>query len=1168
MYANVRGIISKKHSIKNVIGVKNPEIIIFIETHLIGKATVKIEGYAQTIYRNRKDSGGGIMMAVKDNTDIDIIILKVEEKHEIIWVKIKIKEMNYVMAICYGYSSESRVGKEIIDEWWYELEKELSKYTEENVLIIGDLNAHIGNDENGIQNNHENINHNGEILRNLMERRELIIVNNTEKCTGMWTREDNNGSKSIIDYIITNELGIKNVEKMTIDEEHEFKVVRYMKSKKGNKEIPSDHNTIFLEILGKKTMKINKIKRWNFDSEKSMEKYRNETNKIVWKEQWKSKGDINQKYRRWTKQLKSVMYKTIDRITINNKVTNDIIKKEMERKRKINKEIKRLQGKGIHGILIEKLKKEIQQIVNTIIDEISKENSEKLKRRLKRFVNNRNSKANDIWKMRKRCMEKKEQKLAIKNENGEVITNKDDIFKEYERHFKQVLTNRTIKEGFEHYEKEINQQIETYKNIHEYEDDEINQPITEKEIRKVIKSLKRGKSPGMDEISNEIFINAGENLIKNLLNMFNYIWENEEIPDDLMKISIKTIYKGKGHTNDLNNHRGLFLSSCVFKFLEKIILNRVSPRLEKSFTEFQSGGRSGRGIRDQLFILRSIIELKIYKKEKIFLQFMDLSKAFDKMVLKNILRNLWNSNIKGKIWRIIFKINQYASLTINTPFGMTSEFSCHEILKQGSVLASTLAAMHVDYIHEFFKDENLGIYYSNIKIENLIFQDDIIRFEDNEDKLNKANIIFNIAQNINKMEFHPAKTKIMQIYGSEEQIKLGKNNLKYAKSMKYLGDIITRDGTIDEMIKERKNSIAGMTAELVAIMSQIKDETEFYAINQFIRGIIIPKLLINSETWNNIPKKNIEEIEKIQIQSIKRILKIPMSTPNMGLLIEMGMLTAENEIIKRRVLYLHSILTGKNKIVKEILQEQINIPGPTWIENTIKEMKKLEITTNFEEVENISKYKMKKLIKEKIWKKQTEEMKIYINNSSKCKKIEIGTNNPKKYLYELSPYDAKTLLLARLRMTDLKINFKNKYKNQKCRLCDKEIETLQHLTTCQKIPKEIKDEIYENEIYNIEDEIYCESTEKLKVIAKIIGKINNQLNVNDESEHVNRDERGMQDESSFELIKEGLRSDEKNESMEYLRKTLTHPIKIPKKPKPNSESGDSENCLDHHTSVS
>ena len=182
----------------------------------------------------------------------------------------------------------------------------------------------------------------------------------------------------------------------------------------------------------------------------------------------------------------------------------------------------------------------------------------------------------------------KRAKLAIQNKNGEIITNKDDIFREYERHYEQVLTNRTIKEGFEQYENEINLQIETYKNIREYDDDEINQPITEKEIRNVIKSLKHGKSPGRDEISNELFINAGENLIKSLLNMFNYIWETEQIPDDLMKISLKTIYKGKGTTNDLNNHRGLFLSSCVFKFLEKIILNRATPRLEKSFTEFQS----------------------------------------------------------------------------------------------------------------------------------------------------------------------------------------------------------------------------------------------------------------------------------------------------------------------------------------------------------------------------------------------------------------------------------------------------------------------------------------------------------------------------------------------------------------------------------------------------
>ena len=830
MYANVRGLTSKKPSIKNIVNIKKPDIIIFVETHLIGKNTTKIEGYSQMITRNRKDSGGGLLVAVRDDTDIEMMILKIEEQHEIMWTKIKVKEISYIMAVCYGFASESRVEKEEIDEWWYNLETEISNYQEEKIILVGDFNAHIGNQEYGIKDNNPEINHNGENLINLVERRDLYMVNGSEKCKGIWTREDPNGKKSILDYVITNENGIDSIENMIIDEEHEYKIARYLTNKKGSVEKPTDHNTIFFELHGRKTKRMKKVTKWNFKNQKAMENYKKDTNDILIKEKWNGSGNVDRRYKRWSKQLRSVMYKNIHRITIKNKVTNDIIKNEMDKKRKINQEIRRLQEKGINGTLIEKLKKESIATIDNITEQINKEKSEKLEKRLERYIYGKNTQVNDIWKMRKSCILKHEQKLAIKNEKGEVLTTKEKIFEEYQKHFQQVLKNRCIKEEYTQYETEINQQIEINKNIEEFDQDEINKPITEKEIKNVIKTLKNGKCPGQDEFSNELFINAGENLVKSMHDMFNFMWKNEEIPSELMKITIKTIFKGKGETNNLNNHRGLFLSSCIFKFLEKIILNRISPRMEKNaFTEFQGGGRAGRSTRDQLFILRSIIELKMYKKEKLFLQFMDLTKAFDKMVLKNIMRNLWNANVKGKIWRIILKMNEYAQVTINTPFGITQEFICNQILKQGSVLASPLAAMHVDSVQEFFDDENLGTYYCNTKIQNLIFQDDIVRFEDDEEKLNKANNIFNIFQNINKMEFHPIKTKIMKINSQESEIKLGEHHLEYTDKMKYLGDIISNDGKVDELIKDRKNAITGITAELVSIMSQIQNETAIKA---------------------------------------------------------------------------------------------------------------------------------------------------------------------------------------------------------------------------------------------------------------------------------------------------------------------------------------------------
>ena len=1090
MYANVRGAISKKPCIKNILDTKKPDIVIFVETHIMGKATLNLEGYDQVITRNRKDKGGGLLLAIRNDNDIEAMIMNIDEKHEMMWIKIKVKDQSYIFAVVYGYAGESRVEDDEIDDWHYTLEKGISEYGEEKVILVGDFNAHIGNDEEGIKGNIEKINQNGKRLRSLINRRELFIVNDTEKCQGKWTREDTNGSKSIIDFVIANENSINDVENMVIDEQHEFKVSRFMKTKKGSVEKPSDHNTIFFEIHGNKSKKANKSKQWNLKNEESMKKYFLETTNVKMKETWTEKGNIDEKYKKWIKQIKTIMYKTLHRITVNHKISNDVIKKEMGIKRKINKEIKRLQNKPNLKRIVEKLKQENIKIVDNINHEIEKEKSAKLKKRLERYIGDKEMRKNDIWKMRKNCMRKKDQRMAIKNKEGKIISTKDEIFKEYETHFKQVLTNRNTKKEYEKFEQEISKQFETCKNIKNYEKDEINKPITEKEVKNAIKSLKAGKSPGKDELGNEIFLNAGDNLIKNIVNMFNYFWENEEIPSELMKISIKSIYKGKGETSSLDNQRGLFLSSCLLKLYEKIILNRIMPKVEKYFTEFQGGGRSNRSTRDQLFILRSIIELKIYKKEKLLLQFMDLSKAFDKMVLKNILNNLWEAEIRGKIWRIIYKINEYANLTISTPFGTTNEFMCQEILKQGSVIASTLAALHVDNVNKYFEEENLGTYYGTIKIENLLFQDDIVRFEDDENKMNKANIILNIFENINKMEFHPKKTKVMEINSkNENEILLGENKLGYVKQMKYLGDIISYDGKYDEMIRERRNVIEGITAELVTIMAQINVENEISAVIQYIQAIIKPKLLANAETWNNLTTKNLELLESTLMKSIKRIMKIPFSTPSLGLLNELGILNIENEIIYKKITYMHSIITGKNEMLKKILFQQLQLPGPTWIENIMKIMTHLNLPTKFEELEQYSKYKIKKIVKNKIWQKQKQEFELYIENSKKCKKLKINTHHMKNYLSELNPKNAKTILLSRLRMIELKNNYKNKYKNNPhCTFCSKIEETINHIIQCPKLPFDVA-EMTKIEPCDLDDVLYGDDCEELDKLARVVNRI-------------------------------------------------------------------------------
>ena len=149
-------------------------------------------------------------------------------------------------------------------------------------------------------------------------------------------------------------------------------------------------------------------------------------------------------------------------------------------------------------------------------------------------------------------------------------------------------------------------------NMKNYEDEPMNSEFTLKELEKSLKAMKKEKSPGPDSIYNEILLNAGKNLKENILKMINTFWNQENIPDELYRVEIKSIYKGKGDIGNLENHRGIFLNSNILKLLEKMILYRGISTLENSMSLYQAGGRAGFSPGEQVFILRSILDKSIY----------------------------------------------------------------------------------------------------------------------------------------------------------------------------------------------------------------------------------------------------------------------------------------------------------------------------------------------------------------------------------------------------------------------------------------------------------------------------------------------------------------------------------------------------------------------------
>ena len=988
---------------------------------------------------------------------------------------------NLIIALVYGYI-ETRTDIKIIEDWYFELEKTYSKWQDDQILIIGDINAHIGNDCLGVEGNTSKVNKSGEILRSFVERRELTIINNTDICCGKWTREDPKGGKSILDLAICNQNLIGQITKMSIDEDHKLKLIRRKKKASQYIDVKSDHNSITLEvIIDEENTKNQQTKYWNIKDENGWLNYQQETSKMHMKVKWDDNEDLNIKYKKWTRQVKSLMYKHLQRVTIKEgKILNTKIKTITKRRKAVSREIQNLKQKGIlKGIICEYLIKQQETLRNETINEIQKERVEILNRRMKNITTKSNI-TNEIWRIRKRNYGKASTKLAIKSKEGNIITGMLGIQTRYMEYYEELLQNRENKPEFKEYEELVEQNFQLFNQIRIYDTDPINQKFTRKELDKVIKSMQKEKSTGPDELFNELIIYSGENFRNNLLDMINYFTETEQIPDELYQIYIKSLYKGKGDIGNLENQRGIFLSSSILKLNEKLMLNRAEPCIELKMSRYQAGGRKNHSIQDQVFILRSIIAKHKYFNQKLIIEFIDLRKAFDKMVLKNVMENLWEAGIKGRIWRMIYCINKKASIKIKTSIGITDEFIVGDILKQGSVLAANLAALHTDSVSKRFENTGLGVRYGQEFIPLLLYQDDIVKFDNTIENMQKSNTILEIFQNENRMQYHPSKSVLMTNKPNTNNIKLNNIDVPIIEECKYLGDYINMDNNLINLINERKNAIAGTIAEIISITTETRQFSLIAAI-QYLNGIISPKLLLNAETWFPILQQELDLLEQVYSQSLKRLVHLPFSTPTKGLYCELGIQSVKYQVTTKKLMYLHKIWNKPNdSLVKSILKEQINLPGNTWIKNIKTELESMKEKITITDLEKLTKYQWKKRVHLHVKEKEQQEFASWVISSKKCQHMNSTQIMLKNYIQQLNPRNAKIILETRLGMIDVKTNFPNKHENKICRNCQEQEETMEHFISCL-TPEQDKYKLqYWDQIYQMSN------LNELKVIAEHI----------------------------------------------------------------------------------
>ena len=210
-------------------------------------------------------------------------------------------------------------------------------------------------------------------------------------------------------------------------------------------------------------------------------------------------------------------------------------------------------------------------------------------------------------------------------------------------------------------------------------------PVTIDMVKKAVSQMKVGKAPGPSGIVVEMTQAAGDMGTSMIRDLAAAVIRDGKVPSDWEQSFIVCLYKGKGDTLERGNYRGLMLTEQVMKILERIVDGLIRQLV--SIDDSQFGFVPGRGTSDAIFVIRHLQEKYLAANKRLYMAFVVLEKAFDRVPGKVIWWALRKLGVEE--WIVQLVQGMYANAR-SVGEGYSEEFEVKVGVHQGSVLSPLL----------------------------------------------------------------------------------------------------------------------------------------------------------------------------------------------------------------------------------------------------------------------------------------------------------------------------------------------------------------------------------------------------------------------------------------------------------------------------------------------
>jgi hypothetical protein len=234
-------------------------------------------------------------------------------------------------------------------------------------------------------------------------------------------------------------------------------------------------------------------------------------------------------------------------------------------------------------------------------------------------------------------------RLDAPNING--LTDDKDIAENFRLKYEQLYTS--VPSG----EAEIER-------IHAYVDSEIHKTnlvdhlITESEVTRAIAELKHGKGDGSKGLISDHLKHAPKRMHALISILLNTATRHGHMPNELLISTLCSIPKDvRGNVCDMENYRGIALSSCISKIHDIIILRKYSRHLCTSEMQYAFKGYYSTTM--CTLMIKEVVSYFKRNKGDSYVGMIDASKAFDRVRHDKLFEILMERKLPAIVMRIL-----------------------------------------------------------------------------------------------------------------------------------------------------------------------------------------------------------------------------------------------------------------------------------------------------------------------------------------------------------------------------------------------------------------------------------------------------------------------------------------------------------------------------------